>query len=399
MAKWVELSRKLATIKAMEKQKVETIIIGAGIAGIACARQLAKHKKDFLVITEDIGGRILLSKNCRINYGAYFVLSNYRNVLPLVQKGEKLHPFLVEFHDKWKHYYHLIKIFKYPLQTLRLINLLLKFKSKYERFKRMSEDKIQKVLIESDPDLKKLYFQAADEFIREKKIYKIANKFLSEGVYMCTFLPLSQVSAFDFMRLCLGLISPAYEFTFLQEKAIKSFKNKIVMGTVSKIMNGKEYGVQTSRGKLYKGNNVVVATSPVIAKKLCGIKKIKSGSNAYVYHIQGKLKDQWERGQYELFESNSPVIFIRKQRDGSFIFYSKIAHPNLKDFFIKPRIIFKKNWEPAFNMIGNELLDCEQGKALYLIGDHNIIGLEDSYLTGLYAANKILLKAVKSSVK
>ena len=70
MAKWVELSRKLATIKAMEKQKVETIIIGAGIAGIACARQLAKHKKDFLVITEDIGRSYY---KMVISTGAYFV--------------------------------------------------------------------------------------------------------------------------------------------------------------------------------------------------------------------------------------------------------------------------------------------------------------------------------------
>ena len=48
------------------------------------------------------------------------------------------------------------------------------------------------------------------------------------------------------------------------------------------------------------------------------------------------------RGQYELFESNSTVIFIR-DKGWSFI-YSKIAHPNLR-IFIKPRII-TKNWEP-----------------------------------------------------
>ncbi len=82
----------------MKPKIVDTIIIGAGIAGIGCARQLAKHKEDFLVITEDVGGRIATSQDGKTNYGAYFVLSNYTHVLPLVEKGERLHPFFVEFH-------------------------------------------------------------------------------------------------------------------------------------------------------------------------------------------------------------------------------------------------------------------------------------------------------------
>mgnify|MGYP001610977953 CR=1 FL=1 len=74
-----------------------------------------------------------------------------------------------------------------------------------------------------------------------------------------------------------------------------------------------------------------------------------------------------------------------------YIFYSKKSDPNFENYFIQPKIIFKKHWEPAFNITGYELLDCEQGENLYLIGDHNVIGLEDSYITGIFAANKILI--------
>src|SRR3989338_24652 len=116
----------------MNKQAVETIIIGAGVAGIGCARQLSKHNRNFLVITEDMGGRITTSPGGCANYGAYFVLNNYDHILPFVKKGERLHPFFVEFHDKRKHYYHLIKMCFHPIQTLRLMFLLYKFKSKYE---------------------------------------------------------------------------------------------------------------------------------------------------------------------------------------------------------------------------------------------------------------------------
>ena len=372
----------------MNPQTVETIIVGAGVAGLGCAHQLAKHKRDFLVITENIGGRIATSDDGRINYGAYFVLSNYKHILSFVKKGEKLHPFSVEFHDKRNQYYHLAKMCRYPIQTLRLLFMLWRFKSAYEQFKKQCERSSQKFVIESDPKLKKLYIQSASEFIKEKKITGIANKFLSEGIYMCTFLPLSKVSAFDFMRLCLGLILPAYEFTFLPDKATKGFQDKIKNDSVTLIKDGE---IQTKNGQAYKTRHIVVATPAHTAKKLLGLKKLKAGSNSYVFHVSGELRDRWKGGQFELFNSSSDVIFIRKQVDGSYIFYSKTVNPKLENYFVNPKVVFEKHWEPAFNITGDELLECEQGKNIYLAGDHNVIGLEDSYITGMLAANKIIM--------
>lgn len=376
----------------MGNKTVETIIIGAGVAGLGCARHLAKHKRDFLVITENIGGRIATSDNGRVNYGAYFVLSNYKHILSFVEKGQKLHPFFVEFHDKRNRYYHLAKMCKHPIQALRLVFMLWKFKSKYEWFKKQCERRSQKFVIESDPKLKKLYVQSASEFVKEKKITEIANKFLSEGIYMCTFLPLSKVSAFDFMRLCLGLILPAHEFTFLRDKAINGFEDKIKSDSVTSIKNGE---IQTKNGQVYKAHHIVVATPAPIAKGLLNLKKLKADADSYVFHIRGELKDRWKGGQFELFESSSDVIFIRKQADGSYIFYSKTPNPHLESYFLNPEVIYKKHWEPAFNITGDELLDCEQGNNIYLTGDHNVIGLEDSYITGVLAANKILEKIKK----
>lgn len=370
-------------------KSIETIIIGAGVAGLGCAHHLAKHKRDFLIITENIGGRIATSDDGRINYGAYFVLNNYKHILNFVEKGEKLHPFSVEFHKKRNRYYHLLKMWKHPIQSLSLIFILLKFKSQYESFKKQCEHQSQRIVIESNPKLKKLYHQSASELIKEKKITEIANKFLSEGIYMCTFLPLSKVSAFDFMRLCLGLILPAYEFTFFPYRATKDFQNKIKSDSVVSIKKGK---IQTKNGQSYKASHVVVATPAPIAKELLKLKKLKAESHTYVFHISGKLKEEWRGGQFELFDSSSEVIFIRKQSDGSYIFYSKTSNPKLKNYFLNPAIIYKKHWKPAFNIIGDELLDCEQGYNIYLAGDHNVVGLEDSYITGVLAANKILKK-------
>lgn len=376
----------------MRNPDIETIIIGGGIAGLACAHELARHKQNFLLLTENVGGRIEHSKGGAINYGAYFVLDNYKHILPFVKKGERLHPFLIEFHDRKKRAYHLLKLGLHPLQTFRLVSLLLRFKTKYERFKKQCETTSQKNAIESSPELHDLYRQKAENFVKEKGIEQISKTILCEGVYMCTFLPLSKVSAFDFMRLCLGLLIPAYEFVFLKDKLIKNFKRKIVIDSALQFKKNKLYQVQTKTGKIYRAKNLVLATPSTITKKLLGLKKTKLGANAYVFHISGDLKEKWEKGQFELFKSDSSVIFIRRQKDGTYIFYSKKENVNLRNYFINPVVIFKKCWQPAFNITGNELLDCEQIEDLYVIGDHNVIGLEDSYITGLFAANEILKK-------
>jgi len=68
----------------MSDKIYDTIIIGAGISGLACAKKLSKNGEDFLVLSKDIGGRILTSEDESANYGAFFVCSDYNNVLKYV---------------------------------------------------------------------------------------------------------------------------------------------------------------------------------------------------------------------------------------------------------------------------------------------------------------------------
>ena len=68
-----------------EPTPIETIIIGGGISGLACAHKLQSANKDFLVITKDIGGRIKFSENNpKINFGGVYITKDYFNLLPYV---------------------------------------------------------------------------------------------------------------------------------------------------------------------------------------------------------------------------------------------------------------------------------------------------------------------------
>lgn len=372
------------------KMRHDIIIIGAGMAGIGCAHRLAKAKRNFLVISEDVGGRLMTSADGRINYGACFVLESYRHVLPYVTLGERLSPFHFELHGVRKHPYYLIGMARYPLQAARTLRLLIRFKKKYEDFQKQCESRSQKEVFESDQELMALYSSTAIEYARTHGIENVAREYMAQGVYACTFLPLSKVSAFDFLRLGLALVTRSYEFVFDKEKALRPIRAILKDRVVSIKKKRDEYEVTTEKGKIFFCTHGVIATQPQEARKLVPIAGIKKGSNAFLFHVRGRLKKKWSAGQFEFFNPASKTIFFRTQADGTTIVYARDPKPKLEDFFDEPEIIFRKYWRPAFAIQGDTLTENDRGDNLFLAGDYNTIGLEDSYITGIYAANRIL---------
>ena len=79
--------------------QAKTIIIGGGMAGMSCAMKLLDAGADFLLITDDLGGRIKYSQQAKINFGAYFVMSKYVNAKKLVSKGLWINPLDSCFHN------------------------------------------------------------------------------------------------------------------------------------------------------------------------------------------------------------------------------------------------------------------------------------------------------------
>jgi glycine/D-amino acid oxidase-like deaminating enzyme len=68
----------------------ETVIIGGGIAGLACGRRLHDRQRPFRLITEAVGGRIRSSTDGAVNLGAYYVRSDYRHVNRFVDRGRRI---------------------------------------------------------------------------------------------------------------------------------------------------------------------------------------------------------------------------------------------------------------------------------------------------------------------
>lgn len=375
----------------MPSKTYETIIIGAGISGLACARKLQDSNEDFLVISKDIGGRILTSSDGTVNYGAFFVCSDYYNFLKYVKiKYEiKLRDFC--FHEGDDSYILFEpKLLAYSIQFIKVLKILYKFRKKLRKLRKTSENISQKKAIESDPLLYKLYIQNASDFVKEKKLRSGTKKYLSKGLYSTTFSKIDEMNAFSYMQFILPLITPIYTFTFEKDKMIEPFKDKIKIGTVSdvKFSNGK-YKLKCGK-KTFQSKNIVLATQINDSKKYANIKIVNKPVNTNMLHVKGKPKKIISRKNYQVFSHPSNVQAIADLLDGTYLFYYKYAHPSLEKYFFNPEIIAHQFWDPAGTINGHSLIESNRGNNMFIIGDYNVAGLEESYITGIFAANQII---------
>jgi len=375
----------------MSNKKYDTLIIGAGISGLACARQLDKYDQDFLIISKDIGGRILTSDDKTVNYGAFFVCSDYKNVLKYVTLKSRIRLRDFCFHEN-KNTYVLFetKLLRYLSQFIKTYKLLYKFRKKLLLLRKNSEIISQKKSIENDSFLHDLYMQKASDFIKENRIVSGTNMYLSKALYSTTFSEISEMNAFSFLQFLLPLVTPIYTFTFEKEKMIKPFQDKIKIGSVTDIkFKDDKYKIKTSDDILYS-KNIVLATDIFWSKDFAGVKKTNRSVNTNMLHIKGIAKKEISWKNYQLFSPPGNIQAVANLKDGTYLLYYKNEAPSLKNYFKKFQIIAHKLWSPAGTINGHILIESNRGNNMYLIGDCNVAGLEEAYITGLFSANQII---------
>jgi len=375
----------------MMKNSYETIIIGAGISGLACARSLQNHQKDFLVISKDIGGRIRTSEDGTANYGAFFVCSDYDNLLPFVtlQKRIRLRDFC--FHED-NHSYILYepRLVAYMHQFMKIKRHLYRFRTALQAFRKTAKTTSQKNAIEADPLLHSLYMKNAADFVKEQSLERGTDMYLSKALYSTTFSAVHEMNAFSFLQYLLPLITPIYTFSFEKTTMVKSFQQNIVLETVSDICyTNDQYRVKTNTGT-FRSKNLVLATEINWSCRFAGIREMNLPVSTHMLHIKGSPRHIIARKPYQLFCHPSMVQSIADLGDGTYLFYYTDRQPPLEAYFHNPTVIAHQFWDPAGRINGHVLIESKRANHMYLIGDYNIAGLEEAYITGLYAAGQII---------
>ncbi len=372
--------------------RYETVIVGGGIAGLACARRLHDSQRSFLLVTEDVGGRIRTSANGTVNLGAYYVRGDYDHVNQFVDRGRRIkRPHILRGDPNGSFTRRDVPLLLHPLQAVRFVRFMRMFRRHYEMLKQDCVAISQAQAIRADPLLCDLYHESAPRFIQRNRIENIARSYLAPAVQGTAFTSMDRLTAFTMLVGVLPLIVPIYEYTFRLDILIAGFEDAVLIDSVTAVTpSGDGYSIQTRDSGVLSADNVVVATPIDVSARLLDLGRVKRPIDAHMFLVRGELRRPWRQATFSLFPDGDLILAIAQQADGSTLFCSASDDPDFGQYFTTWDVVEHHYWNPAFHLEGDALLECEQASGLYLVGDHNVCNLEDAYITGIYAANRIL---------
>ena len=373
--------------------RYETVIVGGGIAGLACARRLNEHRSSFLLITEEVGGRIRTSADGAVNLGAYYVTSDYRHVNQFVDRGRRIkRRHILRGDPNGSFTKRDLPLLRHPLQGVRFVRLLREFRRHYEAFKRECLVTSQVEAIRADPLLNELYHEPAPDYMQRKRIADIARSYLTPAVQGTAFTSINRLTAFTLLVGVLPLITPTYEYRFRFDRLTSGFEDALCLDSVTGIAPAAAggYSLRTRSSGVVSAANVVVATPTDVSARLLDLDGAKTPIDAHMFLVRGNLRRPWAHATFTLFPDGDQVFAIARQTNGSTLVCSASDDPDFGRYFSNWSVVEHHHWNPAFHLEGDALLECEQAPGLYLIGDHNVCNLEAAYITGIHAANRIL---------
>jgi len=380
-------------------QEAKTIIVGGGMAGMSCAMKLFEAGEDFLLVTDDLGGRIKYAAEAKVNFGAYFVMASYVNAKKLVSKGQWINPLDSCFHNSADERFKAVSWHTLTQLSglIRFYFALREFSKHYEIFKQSCLTIPQKDALRADPYLEKIFSMPAAQFAKEKNIEQVVADYVSKFAYACTGASLEQISALDFLNVSMGMVTPIHCLIFEPENVAQRLGKHLVRESVVSV--GKWSGghvVSMESGQTYRSEKVVIATPAFVTQRLLGLEKIRKASSIYVFHIKAELKPMYRGASMNLFPTTSKFMLTVKQYDGSYLIYAREKDADLNQICERFETLSTLDWEKAMYVQGAAFMEQEYGDGLYVAGDHNGLGLEPAAISGIFAANQIIKKKVNS---
>lgn len=385
------------------RQACETVIVGGGIAGLTCALHLRNAGKPFVLVSENIGGRICYLSEYDMNFGAVFFMQGYTHAKEFLTAGK---PVLSSYFDLECHLslgrgYGVLssEILGCVPGVLGYLKYLKStFKPHYEAFKLACETEEVIDAMEADPYIQQLFNTNADEFLASNRFEKAARVLVSQFVYACTGSPISTLNALDYLNCSLGLIDDATRFSFNPvevQQQLTSEVSTVVSGTATSVGRGscKRWKVELEDGSWLEADNLVLATPADVTQQLLeetqGVYAIREASELHAYKVTGNIREEYSHHGLHLFDQSIPLINIGARPDGAYEVFT-CKELDMSMFFEEYEVVHQQDWPRALFTHPSIVLKQDLGEGLYRIGDHNALGLEPAAISGVFAANRIL---------
>ncbi len=376
-----------------------TLIIGGGIAGLACARRLRDAGHPFLLVTDRLGGRMHAAATAP--FGATYLTSDYRHVGRYVGRGPRIHKRDAYFRDGDR----LITLFD-PANLIRLPTILRFFaqvrdyRRHLNRLRQRTPFECQAESLRQNPFLTRCVCQSAAEFIRENALQDGHAVFAGPIVHSTMFTAPETLNTFHYLFCLFPILLATYlaDFTGTLAKLTAGFEGSIVRSRVVALDLGRSDGFRMTleNGVEYRPRNVVVATPGHNTRSFCpeldraaedGVREVP----ICTLHVAGRRRLDYRPGKMVFLRPGEPATVLLPLPDGIHdLLFSHSHEPDLSAYYHHWQVVRKTCWKTALVLSGPAWRPLAPRPNVYTIGDHNICGLEDSFLTGLHAANRIL---------
>ncbi len=285
--------------------RYETVIVGGGVAGLACARRLHESQRSFLLITENVGGRIRTSADGTVNLGAYYVRSDYSHVNHFVDRGRRIKRRDTLRGDGDGSFTRSdMPLLLHPIQAVRFVRILRTFRRHYETYKRQCLTMSQAQAIQADPLLRELYHEPATQFIGRYRIEDIARSYLAPIVQGTAFTSVDRQTAFILLVGVLPLIVPMFEYVPRFDLLTAGFEDDLLIDSVTSIEATTDgmYSIQTHNRASYSASNVVVATPTDVSSRLLGLERVKGAIDAHMFLVEAIYAGRGQRPGMRCFQ-------------------------------------------------------------------------------------------------
>jgi glycine/D-amino acid oxidase-like deaminating enzyme len=377
---------------------LETVIIGGGISGLACAQRLHESGREFVLITDRLGGRMFAGRLLH-NFGAAYATSDYRHVLAFLEKGPRLRRRDVYFRESGgKAAVWLPTVLRYRRPLLRVIARLIEFRTALNRLREAGPRICQSHWIRRDPLLERAVKEPAAEFVKSNSLSGFVEAFIDPVVSATVFAPADRVNTFYFLASIFPCLVPTYVANLSRtvDRLTSGFEARIQTDRVIAIeptADGATKIATTTRE--FKARNVVIATP---ARNTREFYPAIDGADdpgfleipIVCLHIHGLRRTEYKPGKIVYLGRGEPITSLVPLGPGFDVLYSRAKAPDLSPYYENHEVVGRVEWKTAVQLATSRWRPLAPRPGFFTIGDHNICGLEDSYITGLFAANQII---------
>jgi hypothetical protein len=276
----------------------------------------------------------------------------------------------------------------------RLYRLVIAFRRRMNRMRDQAPYVCQQALLDADPVMRRYVAQPAMEFVREHGLEDLTEIYCGPLFQSTLFVPVARANAFYYLANLFPILLPIYAVDIRPavRRLTAGFADDIVMAKatrVEEVDRGRAFEV-VADARRFHARYLVMAVPCRNADELlstdCHVRDIPYCT----IHVRGLRKRRYLPGKTVFLREHHAVRVLWPQRNGEDIAFGDTVKPDLSRYYEDYEITNACAWKTAIQLAGRRWRPLQPRANLFTVGDHNICGLEDSYLTGLFAANRII---------